>query len=146
MRLFEMLKKSKGSYEDRREVEIALAQKEAKDEAISIIQAKTMRNIQTIATFLILIVFLVIGVMATEGMTRWFVVGAIALVFFVEIVEIFLWGRMKAAWEWRKEQKVRTPKKKKTRAKTTSQKATSSKKVKTKDIDDEIERIRRSLK
>lgn len=146
MRLFEMLKKSKGSYEDRREVEIALAQKEAKDEAISIIQAKTIRNIQTIATFLILIVFLVIGVMATEGMTRWFVVGAIALVFLVEIVEIFLWGKMKAAWKRRKEQKATTPKKKKTKAKTISQKSTPAKKTKTKDIDDEIERIRRSLK
>ena len=136
MNLFKILKKSKGNQQDKQEAKIALSQKEQHDEILGRFQEKTYRVIQIIVTFVILTIFLIVGIIFADESVRAYIVGAILLVFLIQIVEFFLYPKIKKILISRKENKVNTKKK------------TNKKENKSmyNNIDAEIERIKKSVK
>ena len=136
MNLFKILKKSKGNQQDKQEAKIALSQKEQHDEILGRFQEKTYRVIQIIVTFVILTIFLIVGIIFADESVRAYIVGAILLVFLIQIVEFFLYPKIKKILIARKENKVNTKKK-------TNKKENKSMHN---NIDAEIERIKKSVK
>lgn len=136
MNLFKILKKSKGSEKDRQDAKIALSQKEQHDEILGRFQEKTYRVIQIIVTFVILAVFLIVGIIFADESVRIYIVGAILIVFLIQIVEFFLYPKIKKILITKKESKSNNKKK------------TNKKENKpiNNNIDAEIERIKKSVK